>query len=130
MTKAEAIDNFRFFNEGDYITREMEESADIVLNLIQTQQEEIERLKCNREILQGELDRIGTKALKLEAGSSTDDVIAEIEKKDKVIDLMTEEIVEYNLIVDKEYPNEAVGIFENIEDAKEHFINEVEKEIK
>lgn len=43
MTKAEAIDNFRFFNEGDYITREMEESADIVLNILKTQQEEIEK---------------------------------------------------------------------------------------
>ena len=59
---------------------EMKEKIDKIINLIQTQQEEIERLKCNNEILQGELDRIGIKTLKLEKGSSTDDVIAEIEK--------------------------------------------------
>ena len=43
MTEAEkqAIDNFKFFNEGDYITREMEENKDVVLNLIEKQQKEI-----------------------------------------------------------------------------------------
>ena len=55
---------------------------------------EIERLTTNNEILQGELDRIGVKTLKLEVGSSTDDIIAEIEKKDKIIGDMRERIDE------------------------------------
>lgn len=49
MTKPEAIDNFNFFHEGDYITREMEESKDIVLDLIKTQQEKIEYYKKQKD---------------------------------------------------------------------------------
>ena len=45
MNEEEAIDNFKFFNEGDYITKEMVESKDIVLHLIKKQQEEIHELK-------------------------------------------------------------------------------------
>ena len=36
----DAIDNFNFFNEGEYITREMAESKDTVLNYISELEEE------------------------------------------------------------------------------------------
>lgn len=44
MTEPEAIDNFNFFYEGDYITREMEESKDIVLGLIEKQKKIIDEI--------------------------------------------------------------------------------------
>ena len=35
MSDEEAIEEFNFFNEGDYITREMSEAKDIVLKELQ-----------------------------------------------------------------------------------------------
>lgn len=63
----------------------------ILLNLIEKQQAETGRLTTNNEILQGELDRIGIKTLKLKKGSSTDDIITEIEKKDTLINTIQAE---------------------------------------
>lgn len=57
---------------------------------IEKKDKEIDILKTNNEIMQGELDRIGIDTLKLEKGMSTDDVIEEIKKKDKTINLMAE----------------------------------------
>lgn len=108
----------------------------VLLNLMQTQQEEIERLECNNEILQGELDRIGVKTLKLEKGSSTDDVIAEIEKKDKVIDLMSwamthTEVPQDEYCICRSMSCEVVGGSRECKNCiKEYFINKVEKESK
>lgn len=45
MTEKEAIDNFNFFNEGEYITEEMAESKVIVLNLIEKNQNRIQDLE-------------------------------------------------------------------------------------
>ena len=68
-----------------------------LLNLVQKQESEINKLKeelditkCNYELLQGEMDRIGIDTLHLEAGNSTDDVIDEINKLNNVIDRMAE----------------------------------------
>lgn len=52
--------------------------------------EKLDITKTNYEILQGEMDRIGIDTLHLEAGSSTDDVIDEINKLNNVIDRMAE----------------------------------------
>lgn len=64
------------------------QAIDTVLN-------ELDIYKTNNEILHGELDRIGIDTLKLEEGMSTDDVIEEIKKKDKVIDEMATFIDDY-----------------------------------
>lgn len=120
-----------------------------IFNVIQTQQEEIERLECNNEILQGEIDRIGTKALKLEAGSSTDDVIAEIEKKDRLYHRALSDLVKsdrenikknkvIDLILEKQAGSSCLNIYckkrnkkdKCLECVKEYFINKVEKENK
>lgn len=63
-------------------------------------QKENERLNWNNETLQRELDRIGIDTLNLEKGSSTEDVIAKIREKDKIIDLMADLIYE----ISKVYP--------------------------
>ena len=41
----DAIDNFKFFNEGEYITREMAESKDTVLNYISELEKENAKYK-------------------------------------------------------------------------------------
>ena len=42
MDSEKAIENLKFFNEGDYITKEMAESKDVILNLIEKQARQIE----------------------------------------------------------------------------------------
>ena len=59
---------------------------------LEKKDKEIDILKTNNEIMQGELDRIGIDTLKLEKGMSTDDVIEEIKKKEKIINLMAEQL--------------------------------------
>lgn len=109
MTKAEAIDNFSFFNEGDYITREMEESADIVLNLIQEQQHIIE----------------GKEAL-IDTMAHNEEVLEwVIEKKNKIIDEMAKWLCEDDTVF-------GYGGLKGIntpEKIKEYFRNKVEKEV-
>lgn len=92
---------------------------DDVIKELQTQQEEIERLKKTelktkgggiKVTLEGLLD-IEKKMLELEA---------EIEKKDKIIDEMAEQIYDEWYI-----PN-----IKTVNDVKEYFINKVEKENK
>ena len=109
-----------------------------VLNLIQTQQEEIERLKKTelktkgggiKVTLEGLLD-IEKKMLELEA---------ELEKKDKIIDEMASFIGAYELDekISKTYCDGTLDNCKHKEDAgtcraciKEYFINKVEKENK
>lgn len=69
----------------------VDEYKSIVAEL-EKKDKEIDILKTNNEIMQGELDRIGIDTLKLEKGMSTDDVIEEIKKKDKIINLMAEQL--------------------------------------
>lgn len=78
-------------------TENQANKTEALLYLIQKQDTEINKLKeklditkTNYEILQGEMDRIGIDTLHLEAGSSTDDVIEEINKLNNVIDRMAE----------------------------------------
>ena len=40
-----AIDDLRFFYQGEYITREMEESAQIILKMLEEKDKEIEKYK-------------------------------------------------------------------------------------
>lgn len=72
-----------------YITQKAIEG---ILDLYQKEKEKRDILQTNYEILQGEMNRIGIDTLRLEAGNSTDDVIEEIKKKDKMIDLMAKAI--------------------------------------
>lgn len=104
MNEEEAIDNFKFFNEGDYITREMAESKGVVLKLLETKQAEIETLKRDFEIVDKECSRLERKeaeldleitALKMkhehdvkmidEVKGEAVKLYKEIEKKDKII---------------------------------------------
>lgn len=60
-------------------------NKDFFLKFAETVLSELERLQNNEEILNGELARIGIETLGLEKGSSTDDIIEEIKKKDTEI---------------------------------------------
>lgn len=51
----EAIDDFNFFNEGEYITKEMVESKDTVLSYISELEKGIERLKKKNKELSNEI---------------------------------------------------------------------------
>lgn len=46
-----AIDDLRFFYQGEYITREMEESAKVVLEMLEEKDKEIEELEKQIELM-------------------------------------------------------------------------------
>ena len=100
------LDKTKIFynNPPSYNNLSMGGAIEIVLNLIQTQQEEINDLKWRNEIY--------VKSIKSHK--------SEIEKKDKIIDEMAEQIYDEWYI-----PN-----IKTVDDVKEHFINKVEKESK
>ena len=61
MSDEEAIEEFNFFNEGDYITREMSEAKDIVLKELQDVKSDL--YEANKRIadlllILGDRDRI------------------------------------------------------------------------
>ena len=61
MSNEEAIEEFNFFNEGDYITREMSEAKDIVLKELQDVKSDL--YEANKRIadlllILGDRDRI------------------------------------------------------------------------
>ncbi len=61
MSNEEAIEEFDFFNEGDYITREMSEAKDIVLKKLQETESDL--YEANKRIadlllILGDRDRI------------------------------------------------------------------------
>ena len=84
-----AIDNFKFFNEGDYITREMAESKDIVLKIIQKHQEEVEKKDFTNKQYKEQLEEAEWKINKLAdmvAGRSSvywngDEVMQDVNKQ-------------------------------------------------
>ena len=73
----EAIDNLNFFYEGEYITKEMQNSANIISNMIE-------------ELLKKKIPEHERKIL------DYDEIIARLEeentKKDKMIDLIAEKL--------------------------------------
>lgn len=77
MTKEQekAIDDLKFFNQGEYITKEMEESAKIVLEMLEKQDNIIESKNRLLRIIGRELHQAET----------------ELEKKKKMIDLMAQD---------------------------------------
>lgn len=98
---------------------------------------ELNIVKTNYEILQGEMDRIGIDTLKLEKGSSTDDIIEEIKVKDKMIDSMAKVMTDgsiakvYKIICKNRYEEKCEGKkvdeINCMECIKEHFRKEAEK---
>ncbi len=114
------LENANPFTMQPYIYFSLEK----VLNIIEKQNKELDIVKTNYEILQGEVDRIGIDTLKLEKGSSTDDIIEEIEIKDKMIDLMSEQLAEIKIWDYKKDTN----ILKVKEEVKEQFRKKVENE--
>ena len=72
MSNEEAIEEFNFFNEGDYITREMSEAKDIVLKELQDVKSDL--YETNKRIA---------------------DLLLILGDRDRIIDLMAEDIIKY-----------------------------------
>lgn len=81
-----AIESFGFFNEGDYITREMAESKDIVLRLIQKQQAEINAVQMEHNHDVKMIDEVKGEAVRLY--KEIDKLKRQIQIKDKYLELM------------------------------------------
>lgn len=141
MKNEEAIENFSFFYEGDYITREMEESKDIVLNIIKKQKAEIEKLNFYLSALEQEhnydvkmIDEVKGEAVKLYKELETlkrDFEIVDHEcirleqediRKDKIINEMAEQLVKAHAWFYSEFDNY------NKEDFIEYFKKKVEED--
>ena len=69
MSNEEAIEEFNFFNEGDYITREMSKAKDIVLK-------ELQEVKSDL----------------YEANKRIADLLLILGDRDRIIDLMAEDL--------------------------------------
>lgn len=69
MSNEEAIEEFNFFNEGDYITREMSKAKDIVLK-------ELQEVKSDL----------------YEANNRIVDLMNIIDERDEIIDLMANDL--------------------------------------
>ena len=80
INEKQAIEKLKFFNEGDYITRDMAESKDIILNLIEKQQAEIEK---------------NDKTMNLMADQMAGLTIFDIEKDEPLILGNKEDVIEY-----------------------------------
>ena len=72
MSNEEAIEEFNFFNEGDYITREMSKAKDIVLKKLQETESDL-----------------------YEANKRIADLLLILGDRDRIIDLMAEDIIKY-----------------------------------
>ena len=91
MSIDEAIDEFDFFNEGDYITKEMATSKDIVLKELQDAKADL--YEANNRIN----DLLDTIRLKDEQIEYIENEYGRtIEQKDKIIDLMARAIDNYD----------------------------------
>ena len=106
MTKEQekAIDDLKFFNQGEYITREMEESAKIVLEKIEKDRQSIRRLCKESNKLFAEVEEkdkeiktlgelFDQRGEQLELKQTQIELMAEAFKQDDV--RTVEEIIEY-----------------------------------
>lgn len=75
MSNEEAIEEFNFFNEGDYITREMSKAKDIVLKKLQETESDL-----------------------YEANKRIADLLLILGDRDRIIDLMANEILEQDIL--------------------------------
>lgn len=96
MTKEQekAIDDLKFFNQGEYITKEMEESAKVVLEKIEKDRQSIRRLCKESNKLFAEVEEKDKEIKTL--GELFDQRGEQLELKQIQIELMAEFIDNYD----------------------------------
>ena len=116
MTLEEAIEEFDFFNEGDYITRKMEKAKDIVLKELQEVKSEL--YEANNRIN----DLLDTIKLKEEQAEYIENEYGRtIEQKDKIIDDMAIRIFDLQEWIKKQVDYTCFTQYKTVEDIKRIF---------
>ena len=112
MTKEQekAVDDLRFFNQGEYITKEMEESAKVVLEMLEEEsRKKIKKYIKHLEQKESILDKV-TDKLK-ENIENADNNIKHMEEKN-ILQAIAKELA----VTTKDYAKEILNIIEGNKD--------------
>lgn len=124
MTPEQAVkllDNLSKYGLYYNITEEYQEAMKLVLSMLENQQERIDYLMRSIERKEQSLR---------EEHEENIEYYTMIEKKDKIIDLMAEELVHYKVINDPDFDNLKETFDKLVENEKQYFENEAKEKIK